>query len=329
AQNSLQAAEADLKQSESLREAAANTLTNSMHVPVSLAFSPDSRTLVSASEDGGMGIWNAETGTPWDSIAPTSKVSQIVFASPDALLSRGEDGLRAWSTNPAWKLERVLGSAHGTSPFADRINSVRFSPDGLLLATGGGEPSRSGELHIWRVKDGQLAHDLKNIHSDVILSLAFTPDGRYLASGAADRFAKITELATARVVRSLEGHTHHVLSVNWKRDGHTLATAGADNLVKIWDGFTGEKKKNIEGFTKEVTSISFVGDSDQALVCSGDTTLKLLKENGETVRAFENTGDYLQSALATGNGRWILAGGHKGVLKVWAAATGKLLTEFK
>src|SRR5262249_1909101 len=152
-----------------------------------------------------------------------------------------------------WKLDRVIASANGQPAFADRVNSVRFSPDGQFLATGSGEPSRSGEVKIWRVRDGDLVQELKGLHSDAVLALAYSPDGRYLASGGADRFAKITEIATGKLVRVLEGHTHHVLSLAWKADGHTLLTAGADNLVKVWDALSGEKRKGPEAFSKEVT----------------------------------------------------------------------------
>src|SRR5207248_2347031 len=156
------------------------------------------------------------------------------------------------------------------SPIVDRVNALRFTPDGQRLITGGGEPSRSGELKIWQVSDGKLVQELKNVHSDVVLGLDLTPDGRYLASSGADKFIRIVDLSTGKVLRSLEGHTHHVLSVSWKRDGRTLISGGADNMVKVWDAFAGERKKNIEGFGKEVTSICFVGDTDQALACSGD-----------------------------------------------------------
>jgi WD40 repeat protein len=97
---------------------------------------------------------------------------------------------------------------------------LRFTPDGKRLISGGGEPSRSGELKVWQVSDGQLLQEFNNIHSDVVFGIDLTPDGKYLASSAADKFIRVIDFTTGKIIRSLEGHTHHVLSVSWKRDGH-------------------------------------------------------------------------------------------------------------
>jgi WD40 repeat protein len=217
----------------------------------------------------------------------------------------------------------VIGSGDSSSPLADRVNALRFSADGRVLATGGGEPTRGGEIKLWNVTDGTLAADLKDIHSDAVFSLDFSPDGRFLASGASDKFVRVTDLATGKVVKAFEGHTHHVLGVSWKADGRTLVSSGADNVIKVWDFVTGEKKKNIEGFGKEVTSVNYIGTTDQALASSGDNQVKLIKENGESVRAFEGSSDYMYSAAATPDGRIVVAGGQDSILRVWNGKDGK------
>src|SRR5207253_11053566 len=122
---------------------------------------------------------------------------------------------------------------------------------------------------------------------DAVFSLDFSPDGKHLASAAADKFVKVVDLVTGKVVKTFEGHTHHVLGVSWKRDGRTLASAGADNLIKVWDFVTGERKKTIEGFSKEVTSISFVGITDQTLASSGDDQVRTVTDTGEVIHSYQ------------------------------------------
>ncbi|HTD85564.1 MAG TPA: NB-ARC domain protein, partial [Candidatus Binatia bacterium] len=155
----------------------------------------------------------------------------------------------------------------------------------------------------------------------------FSPDGTMLASGAADKFLHVIDLASSKVIKSFEGHTHHVMGVSWKRDGRTLASAGADAVVKVWDFTTGERKKNIDGFGKEATAISFVGYTDQAVVSCGDAQVKLVKDNGETVRSFSGA-DFLYSAAATPDGAFVIAGGQDGVLRVWNGRDGTLVSAF-
>ena len=132
----------------------------------------------------------------------------------------------------------------------------------------------------------QLVRDFPKIHSDAVLSLEFSPDDKTLATGAADKMARLIDLATGKVVRNFEGHTHHVLGVSWSADGRTLATAGADNMVKVWDAKTGDRKKNIEGYDKEVTAVRFVGASANLLTSSGDNKVRLVALDGKEVRAF-------------------------------------------
>ena len=136
------------------------------------------------------------------------------------------------------------------------------------------------------------------------------------------------ELATGKVVRQFEGHTHHVLGVSWNRNERTLASAGADNVVKLWDFVTGEKKKNITGFDKEVTAISFVGYTDQAVAASGDSKVRLVREDGNEVRSFSGANDFIESAAVTLDGKIVIAGGQDSVLRVWDGTNGKLIASF-
>ena len=266
--------------------------------PAALAFSPEDHALVTFDESGSAHYWSAETGAPFDP---------------------------AWKAG--WTLERTIGSGDGNSVLADRVMALRFTPDGGQLVSGGGEPSRGGEIKIWRVKDGALIRDLPNVHSDSVFALDVSADGKWLASGAADRFAKIVELSTGKVIKAFEGHTHHVLGVALKRDGRTLVTAGADNVAKVWDAVAGERRRNVEGFGKEVTSAAFVGVEDQAVLSAGDGQVVLVKSNGEKIRSFSGASDYVYATAVAPDGSVVIAGGADGVLRAWNAKSGKPLAE--
>ena len=170
--------------------------------------------------------------------------------------------------HPAWVWQRTIGGPD--SPLlADRVTALDFSPDSRLLASGSGEPSRSGELKIWNVADGTLTREITDAHSDSIFGVDFSPDGKYLASCGADKFVKVFDLGTGKLTRSFEGHTHHVLSVAWQAQGRTLASGGADNVIKVWNFETGEQQRTIAGFAKEVTAVAFIGPGDEAISCAG------------------------------------------------------------
>ncbi len=300
AKSAVASGESDMKQAEPAAETARRAFAKTESPVRLLAYSTEDQTLVTLDEAGALHWWSSETGAPLD---PNWKSS--------------------------WKLERVIGNGEGNSPLADRVNALCFTPDGQQLFTGGGEPTRGGEIKLWRVKDGSLVRDFPNVHSDSVLALDISADGKYLASGAADRFAKTLDLATGKVVKTFEGHTHHVLGVAWKRDGRTLLTAGADNVAKVWDANTGERRKNIEGFGKEITAAAFIGVSDEAVLGAGDGQVVVVKASGEKVRSFSGATDYIYASAATPDGGVVLAAGADGVLRAWNGKTGKLTAEFQ
>jgi WD40 repeat protein len=325
----MQAAEREHKQVElefpTLKAAAA-----AAEQPVrAVAFSPDGAVLATGGDDRAVHTYNAESGAAWETLrGHQAPVLSIAFAG-DAAVSGGADGAAvAWDPAPQWTLEKQLGTGDADSPLADRVAALDFSADGKLLATGGGVPSREGEALLWELAGGTLVRRFERLHSDAVLALDLSADGRFLATAAADRFVKVSDAASGRLVKAFEGHTGHVLGVAWQRTGRTLASGAADNSVRVWDLVAGEQKKAIAGFDKEVTAVRFVGDTDQFLAAAGDGRLRLLKPDGGEVRSFAGSAGFVYATAATRDGTVVIAGGEDGVLRVWDGGAGASITTF-
>jgi WD40 repeat protein len=316
-------ADADLA---AAKQSAADAEKAAIH---SLAFSADNTMLATGGDDRLVQLWSAENGAPFASMAAhKGTVRSLHFTTEGRLVSAGMEGAaNLWEPGAHWQLEHTLGGE--ASPlFTDRVNAVRFSPDGRFLATGSGEPSRGGEVKIFAVADAKLAHDFKTAHTDSVLALDFSADGRLLASGAADKFVRVFDLTTGKLAKSFEGHTHHVLGVAWRRNGRVLISAGADNELKVWNYETGERAGKIAGFAKEVTAVQFIGSGDQALVCSGDKQVKIVTQAGGNVRTFTGGADFMYASAATPDSRWVVAGGLDSILRVWNGLTGTTVNRF-
>ncbi len=114
-------------------------------------------------------------------------------------------------------------------------------------------------LEYWKAG----AHVIRTFrgHSHGVWDVALSPDGVTLASVGADRFLRIWEMATGRLLKSLKGHTSDIRQVAFSPDGHTLATGSEDRTIRLWNPHTGETTRLLfTQYDHAVCSISFSPD---------------------------------------------------------------------
>jgi WD40 repeat protein len=293
----------------------------------SVAFSPKGDRAVT-SADGVVKVWDIATGRGVIAFAypaakagdPSPAVQSSLLLGGGRLVAAAEKTARMWTVEGTWADVRTFG----THVF--RILAIDFSPDGKLMATGGGEPSRTGEVKVWDVATGKLVRSLDNLHSDTVFALRFSPDGTKLASASADKYLKVVNVADGKELKSFEGHTHHVLALDWSGDGKRLVTGGADSVVKVWDFESGEQFRTLNQAGKGVTGLRWVPGKPLLFGASGDSNVRAWNpDNGSVLRTLSGASDYLFAVAASADGNRVAAGGADGVLLLWNGATGSLL----
>ena len=211
----------------------------------------------------------------------------------------------------------------------DRVLTLEFSQDGKLLASGGGEPTRSGELKLWNPADGKLVRVISPAHSDTIFCIDFSRDGKHIASAGADRMMKVFEVATGNHVHTYEGHTHHVLGVTWRYDGKVLVSGGADNSIKMWDFASGEQTRAALTLPKEVTAVRYVGLTTKIMAACGDKIPRLYDTtNGSQERTYSGPTDFIYCIAVSGDGKTAIGGGQDSTLRLWNIETAAPAREF-
>jgi len=165
-----------------------------------------------------------------------------------------------------FKTVRVFATADGSlvrehDKHTDWVYAVRYSPDGILLATA----DRSGGLVVWEAESGLEYLNLTG-HKGAITALSWRADSNVLASASEDGTVKLWEMQTGKELSNIRAHSEGVTSVDFTHDGR-LVTCGRDRTVKVWDAAGGQLKSL--GPTKDLPlEVTFTHDGQR--VIAGD-----------------------------------------------------------
>jgi sugar lactone lactonase YvrE len=239
-----------------------------------------------------------------------------------ARAASGGKGLRVTcGSKSVWRPSARMGDALSgeAGPFMDRVNALAFSPDGTLLAVGSGEPSRTGEISVWSVANGQRVRTFERPHRDCVLSLVFSRDGRWLASGSADRAARLWSLADGKMLRSMEGHSGHVLTVAFRDDDRVLLTGGAEGALKLWNLRNGDVIRTVKSFEGEVVAAGYLCGETNFAAASADRKVRTFSEGGAEVVKFENIKASPTVMTVSADGTRVFAGYASGAIGGWLA----------
>jgi WD40 repeat protein len=297
---------------------------HSSHV-MSIAFSPDGKTLASGSNDKTIKLWDVTTGAQLRTLEGHSNPVYSVAFSPDGKIlasASGDKTIKLWDVSTGAQLRTLEG--HSSD-----VYSVSFSPDGKTLASGGHDET----IKLWDVSTGTQLRTLEGHHIPVH-SVAFSPDGKTLASGGGtlassslDNTIKLWDVSTGAEVRTLEGHSSYVNSVAFSPDGKTLASGSNDETIKLWDVSTGAQLRTLVEHSSHVSSIAFSPDGKTLASGSNDETIKLWDvSTGMQVRTLEGHADELTSSIAfSPDGKTLAsASGDKSIM-LWDVSTGARL----
>lgn len=310
-------------------------------------FSPDSKRVVTISNDKTGKIWEITSGAlvqkldltehssaGWVSLNPAQDIA-IQF-SPDGkymvTASEGDAGIaKIWELASGKLVRRISGLSQGGSQGIDQSpykNSVEFSPNSKYLVT-----TAFNATKIWEVASGKLVQNLtgRSVRFGIV---QFSPGLNYFASTNCEtdgscysKIAHIRETVSGKVMWNLSGHSDDVWSIQFSPDGKQICTASFDKTAKIWDGSTGRLIRNLTGHSEAVWSAEFSPDGKRLLTASNKSAKIWDVETEKMVLEMIDV-DAVDRAHFSADGRFVVTASSSSV-KVWDASNGKLVNERK
>jgi WD40 repeat protein len=180
-----------------------------------IAFSPDGRTVISASYDCTIKLWDITTGANLRTFKGHRSYVEAVIFSPDGkkVASASNDyTVRLWDIATGAALQTFKGPMF-------KIGAIAFSPDsGTVISA-----SDDCTVKLWDTVTGANLRTFKAQWTyNYIKTVAFSPDGGMVASASDDGTVRLWDTATGAALQTLEDCSIRQLA--FSREGPYLET---------------------------------------------------------------------------------------------------------
>jgi len=214
----------------------------------------DSETLVSASQDGKLIIWNAQTTMKTHAIPLRSSwVMTCAFEqSKGNLIACG--GLDNLCSIYNISQPQQTRAAKELAAHDGYLSCCRFITENRLLTSSG-----DSSCIEWDVETGDVLQTFSD-HTGDAMSLSISPtDPNVFVSGSVDTTARIWDIRSGKNVQTHVGHESDINSVSFFPDGNAFGTGSDDSSCRIFDmRCYGEVNKfHCEDIACGITSVAF------------------------------------------------------------------------
>jgi len=215
----------------------------------------DSQSLISASQDGTLLIWNAFTANKVHAIPLRSSwVMTCAFeqSKGNLVACGGLDNVCS-----IYNISQPQGQNRAIRELAAHdgyLSCCRFIDEGNILTASGD----SNCIH-WNVETGEVLQTFSDHNGDV-MSLALNESNpNIFVSGSVDCTARIWDIRSGKNVQTHIGHESDINSVDFFPDGYALGTGSDDSTCRLFDmrSYGEVNRFGSESIICGITSVAF------------------------------------------------------------------------
>jgi len=210
------------------------------------------------------------------------------------------------------------------------INSVCFSPDGKLLASG----SDNNTIKLWDIKDGALIRTFKG-ETDFVISLSFSPDSKRIASETPYGTINLWDIKKGNLIEvypdwDWQGFHGYLFSRHPKLGRPYFVTDKYEKSFKLWDIKDAAFIRTFVNNVVYIYLVSFSSSGNRVAYKSIFNKFSIWNvKDGSLIMTFNGHSKNVNSLSFSPDDNYIVSGGDDNNVKLWNVNDGTLIRTFK
>jgi len=233
----------------------------------SVQFSPDGTSLVSASYDTTVRVWNTNQSTSDQPLAVLTGHDLQVYSatfSPDGryiATASGDKTIQIWNASG---IRQAGGAFQARQSY---VNTVAVSADGAIVVSGSDDCS----VRVWDAQAGVPKLPPLLGHTKPLTSVVISPDASLIASVSNDSAMRLWDARTGAAADELLGSPMgQVSATTFSFDGQWLACGSYDRNIYIWNIATGHLSNIGPIYCDGWAAVSVAFSVDNRIIAGGD-----------------------------------------------------------